>query len=149
MKYAFFFTNGCFDNGTVTSINENMTESRLAPLMSWGDAITFFLRQCRAKVTSSGLLKMLKTGFSSLNSASMALSRLTLKRNIPNNEVSGMFLHSTKLVKGTRQKILSRFFPLRGGGYPPFPLREGPRIVSFWDFLSQTMGRWGPKSQIS
>ena len=41
---------------------------------------------------------MLKTVLSSSKSASMALSRLTLKRNMPNKEVSGMFLHSTKLV---------------------------------------------------
>ena len=26
------------------------------------------------------------------------------------------------LHKGTRQKLLSGFFPLRGGGYPAFPL---------------------------
>ena len=26
-------------------------------------------------------------------------------------------------TKRTRQKLLSGFFPLRGGGYPPFPLR--------------------------
>ena len=30
---------------------------------------------------------------------------------------------NTFMTKGTRQKLLSGFFPLRGGGYPPFPLR--------------------------
>ena len=29
---------------------------------------------------------------------------------------------SLSLSKGTYQKLLSGFFPLRGGGYPPIPL---------------------------
>ena len=29
----------------------------------------------------------------------------------------------SQLTKGTLQKLLTDFFPLRGGGYPPFPLR--------------------------
>ena len=29
----------------------------------------------------------------------------------------------SKVIKGGCQKLLSGFFPLRGGGEPPFPLR--------------------------
>ena len=33
--------------------------------------------------------------------------------------------HKRDMAKGTCQKLLSGFFPLRGGGgYPPFPLRK-------------------------